>query len=74
MVGSAVDKGMAQLKVHEMEWNSTVTGPNGTVEHFMDNNFDEVLQTRLKLAMAVTMAVGIIQVNVTNFLTFSEQS
>ncbi|XP_012935752.1 prestin isoform X2 [Aplysia californica] len=60
MVGSAVDKGMKDLGLTPISHNVTVTEGNETSFLITDNS-EEILDAKLKLAMAVTFAVGVLQ-------------
>ncbi|GFR60242.1 sulfate transporter-like [Elysia marginata] len=60
MVGSAVDKGLRSRELVPTSWNETVKEGNETFQVMMDNS-DEILDVKLKYAMAVTFAVGVLQ-------------
>ena len=61
MVGSAVDKGLRSHGLVPRTWNETVTEGGKTFEKTLDNSA-ELLDMKLKYAMAVTFAVGVLQV------------
>ncbi|XP_076469470.1 prestin-like isoform X2 [Babylonia areolata] len=60
MVGSVVDKGMTAKGIVLRQWNETLED-NGNMTHQLMDNSAEVLQAKLGLAMAVTFAVGCVQ-------------
>ncbi|XP_070193261.1 prestin-like isoform X3 [Littorina saxatilis] len=60
MVGSAVDKGLEAKGIAPKMWNETAM-VNGSVTYTVMNNDAEMLQAKLGLAMAVTFAVGCVQ-------------
>ena len=62
MVGSVVDKGLAAQNI-PLTINRTVT-VNGSLNQVTEDNSDHILQVKLGLAMAVTFAVGCVQVGV----------
>ena len=61
MVGSAVDKGLRSRELVPMTWNETIIEGNETTQVVLDNSA-EILDVKLKYAMAVTFAVGVLQV------------
>ncbi|KAK7488601.1 hypothetical protein BaRGS_00020218, partial [Batillaria attramentaria] len=60
MVGSVVDKGLAAKGIELRTWNETVETNGNTTFQILDNSA-EVLQAKLHFAMAVTFAVGCVQ-------------
>ncbi|CAL1539051.1 unnamed protein product [Lymnaea stagnalis] len=60
MVGSAVDKGLKDRNMVPNQWNQTLEVDGNITSKMMDNS-EELLQTKLMLAMSVTFVVGAIQ-------------
>ncbi|XP_076448309.1 prestin-like [Babylonia areolata] len=60
MVGAALDKGMEEKGIVLTTWNETVQ-VNGTATSYLADNSEEVLQTKVAYAMAITFAAGCMQ-------------
>lgn len=61
MVGSVVDKGMTASGISLRTWNETGVEEGGNITYTIRDNSAEVLEAKLGFAMAVTFAVGCVQ-------------
>lgn len=62
MLGSAITKGMQSRNLVPQTYNTSVN-IGGNLTYQITDNSDQLLDEKIKIAMAVTLAVGIIQVS-----------